>query len=132
MPPATVADTWVLVPVRRLCRPLAASNVVGPSSRAPRISVRVGGVGTSRETAVRCWLGATRKIGSGTPTVWGMVDPTVAGGAGLSRWTGRFSLAMGVGALAVGIPHAAAVTIRAVVATTARRLPTRRLTTGAI
>src|SRR5580704_1201843 len=98
MPPATVADTWVLVPVRRLCTPLAASSVVGPS---------------------------------GTPTVWGTVDPTVAGGAGLSRWTGRFPLAMGVGALAVGIPHAAAVTISAVVATTARRLRTRRLTTGA-
>ena len=46
MPPATVAFTWVVVPDRKLWRPKTDSAAVGPSSRAPRISLRVAGTGT--------------------------------------------------------------------------------------
>src|ERR1700728_2455435 len=105
-PPETVAVTWTLVADRKDWSPADDSAAVGPSSRAPRIWLRVAGICTSRRTATTVWVGATRKIDSGTVTAEGRVEPVVSRFPGFNSWNGTSALLMVVGAPPVGIPHA--------------------------
>ena len=107
IPPETLARTWVVVPDKKLWRPNTDSAAVGPSSRAPRISLRLAGTGTFRDTAFRCWVGATRKMVAGTVTSGRTMGRTVVGVTGSSRWKGTSVLAMAVGVPLVGMPQAA-------------------------
>ena len=99
-----------LVGVRKLWSPLADSWPVGPSSSALEDLGEVPLSVVDRDVPGhrgQVWVGATRKIGSGTATARGRVDRGRGGAGRAEQVEGHVLLGMAVGGRLVGMPQAA-------------------------